>query len=412
MRSLRATALLAAGLALAAFGVADLHAATDEEPARVETKQSKDPMDVLVPIPSYSADVTDNGCHVRKESHEVFAGPDVDIRHVAFSNLIGETIGRYSVRASLDSPEKLNASLVDLDPDTRTLVLLDVLHDGLGRDGLHTFFFMSAARHAPAVRDALQAAGLQREHELFARAIALFGADYPIDNDNRVAFFSYSSLDTPMNEFDERMLEIAHSFGGRDAFARAMIGFVEHTPALWQRIEGQRARLGEVARLRYLNQALLGRLEMWDKPDTAAADALAALPLEQRTLAALSVFNAEFENGGVHQFFYNSSGAIAPEVHLALVEVGLEPQAGIFKKALDMFPGAYLRDTEKRRDKFFSHDGWSAWDERLQKTTDEFYAIGGGPTVVRVGDTTAIAGGPDLWSAMTIYARDKKLLPC
>jgi hypothetical protein len=124
---------------------------------------------------------------------------------------------------------------------------------------------------------------------------------------------------------------------------------------------------------------------MWGKPDVEAAPALAALPLEQRTLAALSVFNAEFENGGVHQFFYNSSGVIAPEVHAALLEIGLERQAAIFKKGLDMLPGTYIRDTEKRRDKFFSHNGWSPWDEKLQKLTDEFYALDGGPTVVQFG---------------------------
>jgi hypothetical protein len=160
----------------------------------------------------------------------------------------------------------------------------------------------------------------------------MFGPDYPVDEDRRVAFFSYSSLDTPMNDFDERMLEIAQSFGNREAFGKVMVAFIERKPALWQRIEGQRARLGETARLRYLNQALLDRLQMWGKPDVEAAPALAALPLEQRTLAALSVFNAEFENGGVHQFFYNSSGVIAPEVHTALREVGLERQAAIFKK--------------------------------------------------------------------------------
>jgi hypothetical protein len=192
-----------------------------------------------------------------------------------------------------------------------------------------------------------------------------------------------------------------------------MVGYIERTPALWQTIESKRGQLGEVGRLRYLNQALLDRLQMWDKPDVEAAPALAALPLEQRTLAALSVFNAEFENGGVHQFFYNSSGVIAPEVHAALLEVGLERQAAIFKKGLDMLPGPYIRDTEKRRDKFFSHGGWSPWDEKLQKLTDEFYALDGGPTLVRVGDkAAAVEGGPGIWGGMARYAREKKLLPC
>ena len=413
MASVRMIGLLAACALLVVSGVSTAREATEgEDPAGPSKKKSTDPKDIKVIIPSYSKDVSDNGCRVRASPQEAFSGPDVDIQHVAFSDLISEIIGRYSVRASLDAPEKLNASIAGLDADTRTLVLLDVLRDGLGRDGLHTFFFLSAAQHAPAVRDALAAAGLKREHELFVQAMALFGPDYPLDNDKRVERFSYSSLDTPLNDFDERMLAIAHSFGGREAFAKVMVGFVERTPALWQRIEGERARLGATARLRYLNQALLDRLQMWGKPDVEAAPALAALPLEQRTLAALSVFNAEFENGGVHQFFYNSSGVIAPEVHAALLEIGLGRQAAIFKKGLDMLPGTYIRDTEKRRDKFFSHSGWSPWDEKLQKLTDEFYDLDGGPTVVRMGDSSAIAGGPDLWSAMTIYAREKKMLPC
>ncbi len=413
MASMRATLMLAACILLAVSGISAAREGTEgEDPVAPSQKKSTDPKDIKVIIPSYSKDVSDNGCRVRASPQEAFAEPDVDIRHVPFAELISETIGRYSVRASLDAREKLNASIADLDADTRTLVLLDVLRDGLGRDGLHTFFFLSSARHAPAIREALKAAGLKREHELFGAAMALFGPDYPLDNDARSKRFSYSSLDTPLNDFDERMLAIAHSFGGREAFAKVMVGFVERTLALWQRIEGERARLGATARLRYLNQALLDRLQMWGKPDVEAAPALAALPLEQRTLAALSVFNAEFENGGVHQFFYNSSGVIAPEVHAALLEIGLERQAAIFKKGLDMLPGTYIRDTEKRRDKFFSHSGWSPWDEKLQKLTDDFYALDGGPTVVRVGDSSAIAGGPDLWSAMASYAREKKMLPC
>ena len=413
MASVRATLMLAAYMLLAVSGISAAREATEgEEPAGASQKKSTDPKDIKVIIPSYSKDVSDNGCRVRGSPQETFSGPDVDIQHVAFSALISETIGRYSVRASLDAPEKFNASLKELDADTRTLVLLDVLRDNLGRDGLHTFFFMSSARHAQAIGEALDAAGLKREHDLFTLAMTMFGPTYPVDEDKRVAFFSYSSLDTPMNDFDERMLEIAKSFGDQEAFGKVMMAFIERKPALWQRIEGQRARLGETARLRHLNQALLDRLQMWGKPDVEAAPALAALPLEQRTLAALSVFNAEFENGGVHQFFYNSSGVIAPEVHVALLEIGLERQAAIFKKGLDMLPGTYIRDTEKRRDKFFSHSGWSPWDEKLQKLTDEFYALDGGPTVVRVGDSSAVAGGPDLWSAMTIYARERKLLPC
>ena len=191
-----------------------------------------------------------------------------------------------------------------------------------------------------------------------------------------------------------------------------MVAYVERTPALWQRIEAQRARLGEVARLRYLNLALIRRTNIWDKTDADVAALLAALPKEQRTLFAMEIFNAEFENGGVHQFFYNSSGVVAPEVYDAFGELGLERQAAIFKRALDMFGRSIRATWSRRRDKYFSHAGWSAFDKQLSDLTDDFYDLDGGPTVVRLGGTTAIEGGPGIWSAMATYARVKQLLPC
>ena len=410
MASVRAIGLLAALALLAAATFADVQAATEDDPA-VPAKKSTDSKDIKVLIPFHSKEVSDNGCRVRADPHEVFTGSDADIRHVPFAELISETIGRYSVRAILDGPAKFMATLAPLDADTRTLVLIDVLQDGLGRDGLHTFFFLSAAQHAPAIRDALAAAELNREHALFVEAMQLFGRRYPVDSEARAKRFSYSSLDTPLNDFDKQMMEIARSFGSRDALAKAMVAYVERTPALWQKVEAKRAQLGEVARLRYLNQALVLRNNLWDKTDAEVVKALASLPVEHRTLLAMDIFNAEFSNGGVHQFFFNSSGAVAPEVYDAFRELGLGRQAVIYKRALDMFPGEYLRDMQKRRDKFFS-EGWGPWDERLQKLTDEFYALAGGPEVVRLGGNTAIEGGPGIWPAMAAYARAKHMLPC
>lgn len=413
MRMLHVIGVLAACTMLASgLDVVDLQAATEEDPPSAAKKKSTDPKDTRIPIPSYSKDVSDNGCPVRKGPEEVFAEADADLRHVPFADLISETVGRYSVRAILDGPETFAASLAPLDADMRTLALLDALHNGLGRDGLHTFFFTSAGRHAPAVGNALQAAGMQREHQTFEKAMALFGPAFPVDNEVRAKNFSYSSLDTPLNDFDRRMMEIAATFGSRETFGLIMVAYVERTPALWAKIEAKRAQLGERARLRYLNRALVRRTNIWDKPDAQVAAELAALPKEQRTLLVMDIFNAEFENGGVHQFFLNSSGAVAPEVYDAFIELGLEPQAAIFKRALNMFPGKYLRDMQQRSDRFFDRPEWSDWDRQLQALTDEFYDLDGGATVMRLGGNAAVEGGPGLWGAMAIYAREKKMLPC
>jgi hypothetical protein len=64
-------------------------------------------------------------------------------------------------------------------------------------------------------------------------------------------------------------------------------------------------------------------------------------------------------NGGVHQFFYNSEGSLAPDVHEAMLELGMTEQAAIFKRGLDMFSKPYLRDTKCRREVDFRHDGWN-----------------------------------------------------
>lgn len=63
MRTIR---LLAACALMSAAGATDLRAATDDELGKTETKKSSDPKDIRVIIPSYSRDVADNGCRVRK----------------------------------------------------------------------------------------------------------------------------------------------------------------------------------------------------------------------------------------------------------------------------------------------------------------------------------------------------------
>ena len=400
---------LVAAIALSLASIAaEVHAAKEDEPA-ASTHKKDDPKDIRVLIPSFSKDVNDNGCRVRASPEEQFA--ETDIAHVPFIELISETTGRYSVRAILDPPATLTASLAPLDPAMRTLVLLDVLRNGLGRDGLHTFFFMSSAQHAAAIRDTLDAAGLKREHQLFVDAMKLFGPEYPVDNELRAQRFSYSSLDTPLNDLDKRMLDLARSFGDREAMGRTMVAYVERTPDLWGGIEGKRKQLGERARLRFLNQSLLMKARLWEKTDAEIPAALAAMPVEERTLLVMEIFNRDFSNGGVHQFFFNSSGDVALEAYDAFRELGLQRQAAIFKRALDMFPGPYVRNNQKRRDKFFSDD-WGDWDDRLQKLTDEFYELGGGPALIKFGDSASVEGGPGIWGAMSVYARAKKLLPC
>jgi len=397
-----------AGVLVFAMPAAAVQNNTGAPPVKKEERLE----DRLVPIPSWQPDVENNGCRLHAAPTPLSQDALTRLTEIPFWQLIENEVGRYSVRDILDSPEKFMASLAPLDPDMRTLVLLHTLQSGLGADGLHTYFYLKAGRNAPAVRDALAAAGLARPHGLFVEAMALFGSSYPVDDETRSAFFGYAAEPQALNPFDHRLLALAKEFGTRDAWTGIIVDYVNRTPALWTRIEAARMRLSDMDRLEHLTSALVGRIDFW-KPFAEVREKLAALNKEQRTLLVLAAFNDEFENGGVHQFFYNSGGAIAPDVHAALLEIGLDRQAALLKRGIDMFGATYLRDTQERREAHFhNHDGWTDWDEELSGLTDEFYALDGGPQVLRIGGDMQIQGGPGLRYAMLAFANHHNMLPC
>jgi hypothetical protein len=125
----------------------------------------------------------------------------------------------------------------------------------------------------------------------------------------------------PLNAFDYRMMALASEFGNDRAFAKIITAFVESRPPRWQRIEAERIKLNEADRLAILTSALSEKVGNLWRPYPDIASRLASLPPPQRALAVIAAFNDEFRNGGVHQFFYNSEGALAPEVHDAMIEL-------------------------------------------------------------------------------------------
>ena len=406
IRILPLAASFGAALTLATAVIAPLAAAPLDD-LQPEKKKEERLEDRLVPIPSYSPDVAANGCIARKSPQERVATGRVEI---PFWSLIGHAAGRYSVHATIKSPEKFAEIIAPLDADMRTLVLLHALSGGMGADGIHTYFFLSGGT-APSVRDALKSAGLHREHDLFTRAIALFGDTYPVDDKVRESMFGYSKQNAALNDFDRRLLAISNEFGTREELNAKIITYVNRTPALWQRIENLREKLGDGARLEILVSEL-ANIDLW-KPFADVKLKLDALSKTERSVALVAIFNAEFENGGVNQFFYNSEGSIAPEIHDALLEIGLERQAGILKRGIEMFGEPYPRDTQGRRDTYFGDgEAAEAFDRKLADLTDEFYALDGGPAVVKLGGEMTIDGGPGIRHAMVSYAQRNNMLPC
>jgi hypothetical protein len=403
---------IAALVASAGFILIDPATAVQDDDGQQQPKKQERLLDRLVPIPGWSKDVANNGCRLYTAPSAFSTDALTSLTEIPLWELIEHHVGPYSVRASLDPPDKFAQGLEGLDPDVRTLALLHVLWNGLGRDGLHTYLYMQAGQTAPVVRDALEAAGLTREHRLFTEAMALFGQTYPLDNDVREKAFGYATESQDLNEFDHRLLALSRDFGSRQQWTAKIVGYVNRNPALWQRIEAARATLSDARRFEYLSTALLADLGLW-KPYAEVDQVLARLTGPQRTLAILAAFNFEFENGGVHQFFYNAEGAIAPDVRQALVALGLDRQAELIGKGIAMFGDAYPRDTGQRREAHFhDHEGWNDWDKELSELTDAFYALDGGPQVLHMGGDVQIDGGPGLRYAMLAFAKQHNLLPC
>ena len=99
-------------------------------------------------------------------------------------------------------------------------------------------------------------------------------------------------------------------------------------------------------------------------------------------LYATVIFDGEVANGGLHQFFENSSGALAPIVRDALQEMELPHYATIMTQLITAFGPEYPRNQWIRVDKI-------DMDAALQEMLDRgYHAI-------------------DVWSREFIMAREK-----
>ncbi len=84
----------------------------------------------------------------------------------------------------------------------------------------------------------------------------------------------------------------------------------------------------------------------------------------QRALYATTLFMREVDNGGLEQFFWNSSGLYSEEVLKGFQQLGMDHHAELVKKAFSFFPdGKVPIDWERRRDYLESKGFDSAVDQ-------------------------------------------------
>jgi hypothetical protein len=182
---------------------------------------------------------------------------------------------------------------------------------------------MDPSPHADTVSAALASAGLAQQAQAFASARSLAAQNPDAD---------FSAIDA--------------AFGSKTQFRAAIRDYVERTPSLIDWCKDARAKISDEDRLGYLTDKLSA---MDDKE-------IDRLPKALKEIFVTDDFNGEMLNGGVEQFFYNSSGQYAPEVVTALQDIGLPTEAAAVQRGIDMFDKPYPADTQLRRKLYFSND--------------------------------------------------------
>ena len=72
------------------------------------------------------------------------------------------------------------------------------------------------------------------------------------------------------------------------------------------------------------------------------------LPGPTGDLLAAHWILSEISNGGLHQFFANPTGVLAPEAAQGLERMGLPEVAQLIRRAMEHFDGTYPREREDR----------------------------------------------------------------
>lgn len=101
----------------------------------------------------------------------------------------------------------------------------------------------------------------------------------------------------------------------------------------------------------------------------------------EKAYYAVSWLCFEVDNGGFHQFFFNSSGGYIPEVQEGLRQMEAEKTLSIFNRAIDLLPTHDLpRDDVERREMLAtmstaSREALNDLDGEFDEYPDDIYSL-------------------------------------
>ena len=115
------------------------------------------------------------------------------------------------------------------------------------------------------------------------------------------------------------------------------------------------------------------RIDIYNGPEQFLAT-YKAVPRVARTLFAAHFFESEVANGGLHQFFTNSTGVLAPEALEAFRQIGFSRTAAVLERAMAFFGTPYPREQDDRIERLEAVSGATRaeWDPFFE-LDDELY---------------------------------------
>jgi hypothetical protein len=131
----------------------------------------------------------------------------------------------------------------------------------------------------------------------------------------------------------------------------ATLDLLASDPKVAAEYEVLRVAVKDDRRVQYLIEQLMVQcMGNWGWTPTEMDAAFARLAPPQRDLMLMHLFLSESFNGSTHQYFFNSSGTMAPQLAETLDRLGLPDHAAGVREGMAIFPAPYPRDTDARRD--------------------------------------------------------------
>ena len=260
---------------------------------------------------------------------------------------------RYQILWLLDDGQKREVlgRLDAMPAPMRTLVWLAVIESELTRslpsDPPATVF---DGQFKGRMAQALEDAGLARKAAVFRAATAATPEPAPD-----------ASL---VEKLGKLLVPLAEDFGDRGDLDRDILAFIATHPDAARWCEEQRDALSDEDRLRALETGLARN----EGRGTAAG--MKSWPAAYRTIALADSYVLEVGNGGVHQYFLNSSGDVAPEAAEAMDTLGLPKQSAVIRQGMALFPAPYPSARDQRF-RSFDHEGTTDWDNKLEALTED-----------------------------------------